>query len=377
MRLRLPVRIGSSLLLAKRKLCKRSGIADCRSVLRIEREDTTLQKNIFVVIPTLDEAQHIEQVLNALLHDRMIARMHICVVDGGSTDNTREIVARYRDRGVEFMFNGQRLQSAAVNLGARTARARGGFQYLVRIDAHAVYPPDFVSLLVAGARETDADSIVVPMLTLPGNSTQTTAALLFNSWLGHGGSAHRAGRNGGFVFHGHHALFKLAAFLDAGEYDPEFVANEDAEFDLRFVSHGFRIFMEMKARIGYVPRDTYSGIWTQMKRNGFYRVRTFYKHKRLPGARQLLPIFVGPVCVVSIILGSLLNVLFFGAFLFYVLLVFVAASWVKFESKEADWAYIYYVTAMAIVSHLAFSYGAFASLTVLAKNAIHLNAREH
>ena len=48
-----------------------------------------------------------------------------------------------------------------------------------------------------------------------------------------GGAAHRRLSGGGWVDHGHHALFALSKFRALRGYDEAFLANEDAEFDVR------------------------------------------------------------------------------------------------------------------------------------------------
>ena len=77
-----------------------------------------------VVVPTLNEAAHIDGLIEGLLADAALKKgAKVWIVDGGSTDGTREIVNRWsaRDSRVELVDNPARTQANACNLAARRA----------------------------------------------------------------------------------------------------------------------------------------------------------------------------------------------------------------------------------------------------------------
>src|SRR5205809_956528 len=86
-------------------------------------------------------------------------RVVVVGADGGSNDGTREIVAEIaaRDRRVRLVANPDRLQSAGVNLAARLMA--DDRPWLVRVDAHADYPKNYASTLIAEARRVGAHSV--------------------------------------------------------------------------------------------------------------------------------------------------------------------------------------------------------------------------
>jgi glycosyltransferase involved in cell wall biosynthesis len=76
---------------------------------------------ISIVVPTLNQAAFIEQTLASIAGQNW-PRTEILVIDGGSTDGTREIVERYAHVVTHFISEPDRGQADAINKGFRLAR---------------------------------------------------------------------------------------------------------------------------------------------------------------------------------------------------------------------------------------------------------------
>jgi succinoglycan biosynthesis protein ExoA len=255
---------------------------------------------IAIVIPALNEERHIAQLLNQLIQHAPNSVRHILVADGGSTDRTPLLVAEAvrRDDRVALVANPEKIQSAGINSAVGTLPA--DIDILIRMDAHAGYPDDYVQRLVASLQQRDADSVVVRLRTIGGNRVQDAIAAASNNAVGSGGSAHRSGNVSSFVDHGHHAAFLRSMFDKVGGYDCSFVANEDAELDYRIRQAGGKIWLDADIAIDYVPRKSLRGLAKQYWRYGQGRAQTFLKHKERLRARQVIPplIFMAFVCAV-------------------------------------------------------------------------------
>lgn len=241
--------------------------------------------SILIVIPALNEVAHIEGVVDALATDWPTQhKLQMVVADGGSTDGTVERVRQMAlsRPWLSLLPNPQRVQSAAVNLTARTMGADADI--LVRCDAHAHYPPGFIRNLVGTLARTGADAVVVPMDSEGLSCLQRAVAWVSDTAVGSGGSAHRGGRRSGEVDHGHHAAFRMQSFCGAGGYDETFTHNEDAELDCRQRALGSRIYLDADVRLTYRPRATLGGLWRQYFNYGKGRARTIRKH---PGSMRL------------------------------------------------------------------------------------------
>jgi succinoglycan biosynthesis protein ExoA len=161
-----------------------------------------------------------------------------------------------------------------------------GARWLVRCDAHANYPIDFLRLLIETQARTGADSVVVPMDSIGCTRFQKAVAWVSDSLVGSGGSAHRGGHVSGFVDHGHHALIAMDLFQRVGGYDESFTHNEDAEFDCRLRALGGSIYLDGRIRLEYHPRDSFHRLWRQYFNYGKGRSRTVRRHPTSLRPRQ-------------------------------------------------------------------------------------------
>ena len=260
-----------------------------------------LSVSAIVVIPCLNEEEHIARIITHFAAEAPSIVSRIIVVDGGSTDRTLPIVQQCTlgDSRVALITNDHRIQSSGVN---RAVELYGDLApFIVRVDAHADYPADFCKKLLDTQKTTGADSVVVSMIAKGEGCFQMAAAAAQNSRLGNGGSAHRRLAEGKFVDHGHHALMNVNSFRAVGGYDESFSHNEDAELDLRLIAAGFRIYLCAGAGIIYFPRKAPISLFKQYKNFGKGRAKTTLKHHARPKLRQVIPVIIGPIVAVSLL----------------------------------------------------------------------------
>lgn len=253
-----------------------------------------------VLIPTLNEADHIVEVMRSLLRDPPAQGLRFIIADGGSTDGTVAMAQSLRDEGVqvEVVDNPAKIQAAGINLVAGALDAR----VFVRCDAHGGYPAGFVAHLIETLAGTGADSVVVPMRSEGRACFQRAVAAVSNSAVGTGGSRHRSNPVSGWVDHGHHAAFLTERFRALGGYDETFVANEDAEYDARLRAAGGRVYMDAACEMAYYPRNTAQALARQYYRYGLGRASTALKH---PGSLRLRQITV-PAAIASFVAALVL-----------------------------------------------------------------------
>ncbi len=291
--------------------------------------------SVLAVIPTLNEARHIEACIRSLMQGEAgLRKIPLLVVDGGSTDDTVAIVEDLRTEfpNLSVAHNPKRLQSAALNLAVRE-HSTSASQWLVRCDAHSIYPENFILDVARSLIETEADSVVVPMDAIGTTCFEKGNAWVVDTPLGSGGAAHRGGRESGYVDHGHHAGFAIEQFRHLGGYDESFSHNEDAEYDARLTQSGGVIFLDADIRIKYIPRSTVSSLAKQYFNYGKGRAQNLRKHKTKPKIRQLLPVIALVAIVFSILITPITRLALFIPFGYLSALILVSAV-IAFNKKS-------------------------------------------
>lgn len=339
--------------------------------LRRTRAKRGPAEKVLVVIPCLNERVQIKQLVSSLIEDSPGTDMLVVAADGGSSDGTLEILQALANANpsVRVIANRKRLQSAGVNLAAKTFGE--GRRWMVRVDAHADYPKGYVASLIDEARRTGASSVVVSMRSSGRACFQRAAAVAQNSVLGAGGAAHRRSGKAEFVDHGHHALFDLPRFLAVGGYDENMSHNEDAEFDVRLMRAGGKIWLTRSVDVVYFPREHPTELFQQYRNYGRGRANTILRHNLRPKMRQMLP-----ACVLPALLGVALSPwlpLGFMPALFWIIacLLFGAVLGVKQGRRCALASGI-----AAMIIHLGWSVGFWSEMTRFAMSRIG-NAMKH
>ena len=97
---------------------------------------------VSVIIPNYNHAQYISDAIQSVLNQEY-RQFEIIVVDDGSTDSSREVVAQFGNR-VNYIWQENQGLSAARNTGIAAASG----DYIGLLDADDMYEPDFMSTLV-------------------------------------------------------------------------------------------------------------------------------------------------------------------------------------------------------------------------------------
>ena len=99
---------------------------------------------VSVVVPTYNSARFLGKALQSVL-DQSFQDWELIVVDDGSTDNTREVVAAFQDRRIRYVYQENRGAAAALNAGVRSARGA----YIAFLGADDRWMPEKLALQVA------------------------------------------------------------------------------------------------------------------------------------------------------------------------------------------------------------------------------------
>lgn len=270
---------------------------------------------VTIAMPCLDEAPFIEPCLRSVLaQDYPPDLVEIIVADGGSTDGTRDIVARLatEDRRVVLVENPSRFQAAGMNEAIR--RARG--DVIVRMDVHCEYDREYVRRCVEVLDRTGADNVGGAQRPRASSTFQRAVCAALDSPLGVGGAGYRSSSREGFVDTVFLGAFPLRVFEEVGLYDPGAVTNEDAELNQRIHAAGGRVFLSREIVVHYYPRDSIRSLARQYFRYGRGRARTLLKHGRFLSLRPIIPaaMVAGGIALLATVHLQPFTPFLFGAF---------------------------------------------------------------
>ncbi|HEY4309123.1 MAG TPA: glycosyltransferase family 2 protein [Pirellulales bacterium] len=261
---------------------------------------------ISVVMPVRNEASAIGSTLNALLRQSYaLDRFEIIVVDGESTDRTREIVQGFIDESgsVRLLANPRRWSSAARNLGIQAARG----EILLIVDGHCEIGSDrYLDELAWTFERTSADCLgrPQPLETSQPSTLQRAIGIARASRLGHHPASHVFSKREQVVpAHSVAVAYRRTVFDRVGLFDESFDACEDVELNHRIDRAGMRCVFVPALRVGYHPRATLARLFQQMSRYGRGRMRLLRKHPE-----TFSPLgFVPALFLLFVLVGALLT----------------------------------------------------------------------
>ena len=246
---------------------------------------------VTIVVPCRNEERYIVECLDSILAcDYPPDRLEVLVVDGMSDDGTRTVLAEYAARNplVRVLDNPRRITPVALNLAIRAARG----EVIVRMDAHVVYPRNYVSRLVAALDEFGADNVGAVLRTLPANQTAMAKAIAIGMShpFGVGTSYYRIGTDQPrWVDTIAFFCIRRATFDRVGMFDEELIRHQDGEFNARLIRSGGRILLIPDVVSYYYARATLRQVGRMFYQYGYFKPLVAKKLGRFMTVRQLIP----------------------------------------------------------------------------------------
>lgn len=248
----------------------------------------TLPLAVSIVVPVRNEELHLRACLDSLVRQDYPGPLEILVVDGRSSDHTRDIVAEFQrlHPHLRCLDNPAGIVPTAMNIGIRSSRA----DVLIRADGHNLYPPDYVANSVRLLERTGADNVGGPVCTVPAGDSfgaRLVAAVLCNPF-GVGNSGFRTG-GAGFVDTVPFGAFRRSLFDRIGLYDETLVRNQDNELNARIRNAGGRIYLAPELATCYHPVASYAALLGYAYRMSRWHLYTLSRNARALSLRHLAP----------------------------------------------------------------------------------------
>ena len=239
---------------------------------------------VSVICPTYNEEKYIATCIDSILaQDYPQENLEILFVDGMSTDATRSIILSQakEHNNIYLLDNPHRIVPYALNIGIEHAQG----DMIVRIDAHASFPSNYISTLVHYlVHLTNAQNVGAPCVTHTLGQTdkaKAIVAVLSNKW-GVGNSTFRLGvKEIQSVDTVPFGCWKKQTLKDVGLFDIRLIRNQDIELNKRILKNGGNIYLVPDTYCTYYARETYKKLAQNNYGNGKWNILTLYYTKAL------------------------------------------------------------------------------------------------
>ncbi len=311
---------------------------------------------VSVIVAMRDEEAFIGKCLTSLAkQDYPAELLEVLVIDGRSTDRSREIVSAMSAElpSLLLLDNERKVAPVAFNIGINNARG----EILTIVSAHCCLAPDYISRCVEYLTKTNAECVGGPIESIGETRIAKAIALALSSPFGVGDAVFRYSQREQYVDTLAFGAYRRDVFDRIGLYDEELVGNEDDELNYRLRRHGGKLFLTPGIRSFYYVRASLPALWKQYFRYGFGKVRVVRKHPSLVRFRHLIP----ALFVACLVISALLTLF---SRLFALLFAFIVGSYLSLSflfslriAARKGWKYLPVLPVAFACLHVAYGIG--------------------
>ena len=244
---------------------------------------------ISVILPVRNEERYIAACVDSIFsQDYPAEKMEVIFVDGRSEDRTVEMLHAMQKNHPQIVVldNPNRTVPYAMNIGI----AHSSAPVIVRLDAHAEYPADYIRLSVETLLTQDCDNAGGVFETHGRGFMGEAIAEMLKTPLGVGNATYRLTTEDGYVDTVPFGCFKRELFERIGGFDERMTRNQDNELNFRIRKNGGKIYLNHNIRVQYYCRDTMRGIMKMGYMNGKWNVITMTLVPGSMGVRHFVPL---------------------------------------------------------------------------------------
>lgn len=258
---------------------------------------------VSVVMPVLNEEQHLEAAVAGVLGQEYPGELEVVLAVGPSRDATRRIADQLvtADRRVRVVDNPAARTPHALNLAVAAAH----HDVIVRVDGHGMLTDGYVRRAVELLVETGAANVGGVMDAQGSTPFEEAVAAAYTTKLGLGGSSfHLAESEAGPVETVFLGVFRREALQAVGGFDETMHRAQDWELNHRLLASGRAVWFSPELRVTYRPRSSVRALATQMYDTGKWRREVIRRYPDTANVRYLAPPLATAAIVVGVLLGT-------------------------------------------------------------------------
>ncbi len=236
--------------------------------------DGSLHPGVSIVLPVHNGARWLEDVLAAVLAARCPGPLEIVAIDDGSTDGSREILARHAAAGdLKLLDGARRGAAAALNAGIRAAR----YPLIAQIDQDVVIAHDWIERLTAALGDPSVAAAQGHYVPAPG-------ARLWSRVMGLD-LRQRYTQLGPWTDHvcTGNSIYRRSALVQVGLFDETLGYGYDNDMSYRLSGAGYRLAFCRDARATHYWREGLVPYFWQQYGFGYGRLDLVAKHRHRAG----------------------------------------------------------------------------------------------
>ena len=295
---------------------------------------------VSIIVPCYNEQSTIQLLLKAVYNQSYPKEeMEVVIADGGSSDNTLQEIALFAQGHKELHVivvqnNGKGIPSA-LN---KAVKASSG-ALIVRMDAHSVPDPEYISHSVEDLTSGKGDNVGGVWEIKPGSDHWISRAIAIAAAhpLGVGDARYRYTTQAGNVDTVPFGAYMRKMYDQIGGYDEKLLANEDYEFNVRIRQAGGKIWLNPQIHTVYFARPTLKSLAKQYWRYGYWKWQMLRRYPHTIRWRQALPpLFVGSLFSTLILSPWVQPALWIlvAELVIYEILIGLSALWVAIQKKD-------------------------------------------
>ena len=250
---------------------------------------------VSVVIPVLNEEQHLRSSVEAILRQVYPGPFDVCLALGPSRDRTDDVARELAQRfaNVRTVANPTGATPAGLNAAIRATSG----EVVVRVDGHAVLPDGYITRAVETLQRTGAVNVGGVQLSEGTTPFERAVALALSSPFGMGGARFHTGGEEGPVDTVYLGVFRRSAIEAVGLFDERLVRNQDYELNIRLREAGGVVWFDPQLAVSYRPRPNLARLARQYYEYGEWKRAVLRLHPGSLRARQVVP----PLALVAIV----------------------------------------------------------------------------
>lgn len=256
--------------------------------------------SVAIVMPVLNEEDHLESAIQRLLAQDYQGDIVIVVAVAPSRDRTEVIAAELAKRhpSVSVVTNPSGRTPSALNAAIGASQS----EVVVRVDGHALIPVDYIRIGVETLNRSGADNVGGIMAASGLTPLQKAIASAMTSKFGVGGAAFHVGGTEGEALTVYLGCFRRTALERVGGYDESMVRAQDWEMNHRIRETGGTVWFTPEMVVTYRPRSSLRSLASQYFGYGTWRREVARRYRETISPRYL----AAPVLDIGLALGLVL-----------------------------------------------------------------------